>query len=70
MDASNELSDTCRRAELAAEDLDANPASEPAGWSDTGSGPKLEVRLEETTVILRMALNNEFVRALEICGRR
>lgn len=31
---------------------------------------ELKVRLEEVTVILRMALNNEFVRALEICGRR
>jgi len=30
----------------------------------------LRVRLEETTVILRMALNNEFVRALEICAPR
>lgn len=31
---------------------------------------ELKVRLEEVTVILRMALNNEFVKALEICGRR
>lgn len=31
---------------------------------------ELKVRLEEVTVILRMALNNEFARALEICGRR
>lgn len=60
MDASNELSDTCRRAELQAED--ANGLA--------GSEAKLEARLEETTVILRMALNNEFVRALEICARR
>lgn len=35
----------------------------------TGSN-ELRARLEETTVILRMALNNEFVRALEICGQR
>lgn len=33
-------------------------------------GKSLKTRLEETTVILRMALNNEFVRALEICTQR
>lgn len=30
----------------------------------------LKANLEETKVILRMALSNEFVSALEICSRR
>lgn len=44
---------------------------EPVTCMEAGSDQaELKVRLEETIVVLRMALNNEFVRALEICGRR
>lgn len=78
VDASNELSDTCREGLSSLEsgitaaqnaNNDATATAETT-WTDAGSGTELKVRLEETTVLLKMALNNEFVRALEICGRR
>lgn len=40
-----------------------------SGDSCDGDKP-LATRLAETEVILRMALNNEFARALDICAQR
>lgn len=59
--------------------VDANETlegAEPAarvgaeGASAAGARDELKVRLEETAVVLRMALNNEFKRALDICGQK
>lgn len=73
MDANDELAGVDSLA--SSSDCGDNKAvvvAETRQHPDEGEGAvdELKSRLEETTVILRMALNNEFVRALEICSQR
>lgn len=82
VDASENFNDTCcqlnydltlkndleKEKQQQQQDLEEDAEAVRKGREETEK--ELKVRLEEVTVILRMALNNEFVKALEICGRR
>lgn len=64
VDASDELDESSACKQL--EDCDAQQ-------DEKGRPPQrapLRVRLDETTEVLRLALSNEFVKALEICAQR
>lgn len=62
VDASDELDEAGQLADSKLDDKDQA--------QDGEQQTNLKVRLEETAQILRMALSNEFIKALDICAKR
>lgn len=61
---------TIKLPKIKGESREDNSEEEESEKSREENREELRQRLEETTVILRKALNNEFIHSLELCSRR